>query len=107
MFLLVALAILALIVALPVVAASPSSAPGHSDKAVSASGEKAPGPPWAAGLVANDQGRAAGKPPWAGGWKRVGKAHPGWSQAKEDRLKAKFGDCFPPGQCKDKAEGDQ
>jgi uncharacterized protein YdeI (BOF family) len=46
--------------------------------------------------------REAGKPPWAGGWKVVGKAHPGWSQEKADRFKAKFGDCFPPGQCKDK-----
>ena len=46
--------------------------------------------------------RAEGKPPWAGGWKRVGEAHPGWSQEKADRMKAKFGDCFPPGQCKDK-----
>ena len=48
--------------------------------------------------------RSPGKPPWAGGWKRVGSAHPGWSQAKADRMKAKFGDCFPPGQCKDKAK---
>ena len=47
--------------------------------------------------------REAGKPPWAGGWKRVGERHPGWSQEKADRMKAKFGDCFPPGQCKDKA----
>ena len=46
--------------------------------------------------------RASGKPPWAGGWKVVGAAHPGWTQAKADRMKAKFGDCFPPGQCKDK-----
>jgi hypothetical protein len=46
--------------------------------------------------------RAAGKPAWAGGWKRVGSAHPGWSQEKADRMKAKFGDCFPPGQCKEK-----
>lgn len=46
--------------------------------------------------------RAAGKPPWAGGWKVVGERHPGWSQEKSDRMKAKFGDCFPPGQCKDK-----
>ncbi len=53
--------------------------------------------------------RAAGKPPWAGGWKRLGKIHPGWSQEKADRMaekaermKAKFGDCFPPGQCKEK-----
>lgn len=47
--------------------------------------------------------RGEGKPPWAGGWKRVGSAHPGWSQEKADRMKAKFGDCFPPGQCKDKS----
>jgi hypothetical protein len=46
--------------------------------------------------------REPGKPPWAGGWKRVGERHPGWSQEKADRMKAKFGDCFPPGQCKDK-----
>jgi hypothetical protein len=44
--------------------------------------------------------RAAGKPPWAGGWKVVGQMHPGWTQAKADRFKAKFGDCFPPGRCK-------
>jgi hypothetical protein len=47
--------------------------------------------------------REPGKPPWAGGWRRVGSTHPGWSQEKADRMKAKFGDCFPPGQCKDKA----
>lgn len=46
--------------------------------------------------------REPGKPPWAGGWKVVGEKHPGWSQDKADRFKAKFGDCFPPGQCKDK-----
>ena len=46
--------------------------------------------------------REPGKPPWAGGWKVVGEAHPGWSQEKADRFEAKFGDCFPPGQCKDK-----
>ena len=46
--------------------------------------------------------RAPGRPPWAGGWKVVGAAHPGWSQDKADRMKAKFGDCFPPGQCKTK-----
>jgi hypothetical protein len=46
--------------------------------------------------------REPGKPPWAGGWKVVGKVHPGWSQEKADRFKAKFGDCFPPGQCKTK-----
>ena len=51
--------------------------------------------------------RAAGKPPWAGGWKVVGKTHPGWSQEKADRMKAKFaakaaanGGCWPPGHCK-------
>jgi hypothetical protein len=47
--------------------------------------------------------REPGKPPWAGGWKVVGERHPGWSQEKADRMKAKFGDCFPPGQCKDKS----
>jgi hypothetical protein len=55
--------------------------------------------------------RGAGKPPWAGGWKRVGKDHPGWSQEKWDKYqaklndkKAKFGlDCWPPGWCKDAA----
>ena len=46
--------------------------------------------------------RAEGKPPWAGGWQVVGEKHPGGSQEKADRFKAKFGDCFPPGQCKDK-----
>jgi hypothetical protein len=46
--------------------------------------------------------RASGRPPWAGGWKSVGAKHPGWTQEKADRFKAKFGDCFPPGQCKAK-----
>ena len=46
--------------------------------------------------------RGEGKPPWAGGWKQVGERHPGWSQEKADRFQAKFGGCFPPGQCKDK-----
>jgi hypothetical protein len=53
--------------------------------------------------------RAPGKPPWAGGWKVVGKDHPGWSQEKADRHAAKaaekakrFGlECWPPGHCKD------
>lgn len=49
--------------------------------------------------------REAGKPPWAGGWKAVGEAHPGWSQDKADRFQERFGDCFPPGQCKDKPAG--
>lgn len=55
--------------------------------------------------------RAAGKPPWAGGWKKVGDAHPGWTQEKWDRWvakvkakKDKFGvDCWPPGHCKQAA----
>ncbi len=33
--------------------------------------------------------REPGKPPWAGGWKAVGKIHPGWSQEKADRWAAK------------------
>ncbi|HUG29805.1 MAG TPA: hypothetical protein VMQ65_04715 [Candidatus Limnocylindria bacterium] len=49
--------------------------------------------------------RGEGKPPWAGGWKQVGERHPGWSQEKADRFEAKFGGCFPPGQCKDKPAG--
>lgn len=49
--------------------------------------------------------RDPGKPPWAGGWKVVGERHPGWSQEKADRFDEKFGDCFPPGQCKDKPAG--
>lgn len=52
--------------------------------------------------------RAPGKPPWAGGWKRVGKDHPGWTQEKWDRWQTKRADkakrhgvdCWPPGQCK-------
>lgn len=46
--------------------------------------------------------REAGKPPWAGGWKRVGQRHPGWSAEKHERFQSRFGDCFPPGRCKDK-----
>lgn len=55
--------------------------------------------------------REPGKPPWAGGWKRVGKDHPGWTQEKWDRWQAKAKqrglDCFPPGQCKDKTKADK
>jgi hypothetical protein len=51
--------------------------------------------------------REPGKPPWAGGWKVVGEKHPGWSQDKGDRMKAKFGDCWPPGHCKDSAKPDK
>ena len=49
--------------------------------------------------------REPGRPPWAGGWKRVGERHPGWSQEKADRHKARFGDCFPPGHCKKHKKG--
>jgi hypothetical protein len=52
--------------------------------------------------------REPGRPPWAGGWKSVGKIHPGWSQAKQDRLEARLKamglDCWPPGHCKDKTK---
>jgi hypothetical protein len=34
--------------------------------------------------------RSAGKPAWAGGWKRVGRIHPGWTQEKWDRWQAKI-----------------
>ena len=54
--------------------------------------------------------REPGKPPWAGGWKAVGSAHPGWSQEKADRWKAKAAErgveCWPPGHCKDPAASD-
>jgi hypothetical protein len=72
--------------------------------------------------------RAPGKPPWAGGWKKVGKDHPGWTQEKADRQAAKqaaktgrqadkaakradkmerFGlQCWPPGHCKDGSASD-
>ena len=159
-FLVLAIAILALVVAVPVLAAKPSSPPGQAkdkvakveitisgtiEEAAAANGKPqytladggttyilSAGPPWffAAGehpldpfvgdsvtiVGEHEEGsnevdvisvngtalRAEGKPPWAGGWKRVGEAHPGWSQEKADRFQAKFGDCFPPGQCKDK-----
>jgi hypothetical protein len=52
--------------------------------------------------VNGTQIRAEGRPPWAGGWKRVGALHPGWSAEKAERFMQKFGDCFPPGQCKAK-----
>ncbi len=53
--------------------------------------------------------REPGKPPWAGGWKAVGKIHPGWTQEKADKWAAKQAakakekgvDCWPPGHCKD------
>lgn len=46
--------------------------------------------------------RTRGRPPWAGGWKTVGAQHPGWSEEKSARWGLKFGDCFPPGHCKEK-----
>jgi hypothetical protein len=164
--LLAALAVLAVVVALPTLAAEPSpttDGPGNSENAKKAKVPKEPitlsgtvesstdaqgrptytlrsggttytleaGPPWFFGddhplkpfvgdsvtivgekaadstevdvdTVNGTALRAAGKPPWAGGWKRVGEGHPGWSQEKADRFEAKFGDCFPPGQCKSK-----
>ena len=55
--------------------------------------------------------REPGKPPWAGGWKKVGERHPGWSEEKAARWAerqaakaAKFGDCWPPGHCKQQDE---
>ena len=55
--------------------------------------------------------REPGKPPWAGGWKNVGERHPGWSEEKAARWAerqaakaARFGDCWPPGHCK---QGDE
>ncbi len=51
--------------------------------------------------------REPGKPPWAGGWRVIGASHPGWSQAKADRFEAKFGDCWPPGHCKDRPLDDE
>lgn len=72
-------------------------------KSVTVVGERAPGETEVDVETVDGKAlRAPGKPPWAGGWKVVGKAHPGWSQEKADRFEAKFGDCFPPGQCKDK-----
>ncbi len=154
-------ALLAVILAVPVLAAKPSAAPGQTkekvettpvtingtiETSIDADGEAAytltdrgttynlqAGPAWFFGdayplkpfvgksvTVVGEQAagsnkvevtsidgsalREPGKPPWAGGWKRVGKIHPGWSQEKADRMKAKFGDCFPPGQCKDKTK---
>ena len=72
-------------------------------KSVTVTGERAAGSNEIdVNAVNGKQIREGGKPPWAGGWKRVGESHPGWSQEKADRFKARFGDCFPPGQCKQK-----
>ncbi|MEX2184376.1 MAG: hypothetical protein WEC14_07995 [Chloroflexota bacterium] len=80
---------------------------GSVGKTVTITGESAAGSTKVDVLtVAGTALREEGRPPWAGGWMRVGKAHPGWSQEKADRFKAKFGDCFPLGQCrKDAASG--
>jgi hypothetical protein len=76
---------------------------GHVGKSVSITGEKAADSNEVDVKTVNGTIlRGEGKPAWAGGWKRVGQKHPGWSQVKADRLKEKFGDCFPPGQCKTK-----
>ena len=57
--------------------------------------------------------REPGKPPWAGGWKKVGERHPGWTEEKAARWAerqaakgAKFGECWPPGHCKQQDEAD-
>ncbi|HUQ43900.1 MAG TPA: hypothetical protein VM451_05745 [Candidatus Limnocylindria bacterium] len=162
--LIIALAVLAIVVAVPVLAAKPSSPPGQAkdkpakapitlngtiESATDADGKATytladggttytleAGPTWFFGdayplkpfvgksvkvegeiaegstdvdVISIDGTalREAGKPPWAGGWKQVGERHPGWSQEKADRMKAKFGDCFPPGQCKDKSGKDK
>ena len=75
-------------------------------QSVTIAGEQAEGSSSIDVLAVNGQQiRAAGKPSWAGGWKVVGKKHPGWSQEKAQRFAEKFGDCFPPGQCKEKPQG--
>lgn len=73
-------------------------------KTVTIAGEAAPGATDVDVLSVDGTAiRASGKPPWAGGWKVVGPKHPGWTQDKADRFKARFGACFPPGHCKAKA----
>ena len=83
----------------------------YAGKSVTITGEQAAGSTEVDVLTVDGKAlREPGKPPWAGGWKVVGERHPGWSQEKADRFKAKFGDCFPPGQCKTKdkaADGDE
>ena len=78
----------------------------HVGKSVTIAGERAQGSTEVDVLSVNGTAlREPGRPPWAGGWMRVGKVHPGWSQEKADRFKAKFGDCFPPGLCRTKPAG--
>jgi hypothetical protein len=77
-------------------------------QSVTVTGEAAEGSTEVDVLKVNDTViREPGKPPWAGGWKRVGERHPGWSEEKAARWaekaakhQAKFGDCWPPGHCK-------
>lgn len=78
-----------------------------ADKVVTVDGELAEETDEVDVLAVDGQAlREPGPPPWAGGWKRVGEAHPGWSQEKADRFQARFGDCFPPGHCKAKPGDD-
>ncbi len=73
----------------------------YDGKTVTVTGEQATGSSEVDVLAVDGKTvRDAGRPPWAGGWKAVGASHPGWSQDKADKLNAKFGGCFPPGQCK-------
>ena len=78
----------------------------YAGKSVTVVGEQSAGSDEIEVLSVNGTAlRAPGKPPWAGGWKVVGKDHPGWSQAKADKFAAKAKEkgvaCWPPGQCKD------
>ena len=77
-------------------------------KSVTVTGEAAEGSTEVDVLTVNGTViREPGKPPWAGGWKKVGENHPGWSAEKAARWAEKaakqgqkFGDCWPPGHCK-------
>lgn len=79
----------------------------YVDKTVTVEGDQHEGSPEVDVATVNGKLiRESGRPPWAGGWKHVGKVHPGWSQEKWDRwqakLEAKGVACWPPGLCKDK-----
>jgi hypothetical protein len=116
------LIVVALVAAItfPVLAASPRPA--------STPAAGAGGPAGGAGTIDNDKSldkaktpRTDGGPPaWAGGWKRVGKNHPGWSQEKWDRWLSRTGGngagpfgaggatapgCWPPGHSKGGGSG--
>ncbi len=81
-------------------------------KSVTITGESAEGSTEVDVLTVNGTViREPGKPPWAGGWKVVGENHPGWSAEKAARWadkaakqQQKFGDCWPPGHCKQQDE---